>query len=752
MWIGPRESDIINSRINFYRSVTYNGSNQNNNTSFTSQTQIRIDHNNASASKLREYICNQLSQLLDDPCVHFMFYNPMQSYSMGKDIVDRTICNNGQALLEFFRSKSNAREFAHNYIPVVPYIEFEGANLPETSFRIGSKKNYILQKVCSSGGNGTLKMSRSDCIQYIQRGSRAEKYIISPFLENAAPINVHVVIFKDKCIVLPPSFQLINHNGLNFTYIGGDFHTNLTIDEYKMILDRTIILGEELRKLGFRGVCGFDYMLTQSDLLFLEMNPRFQASSFLLNTLLVEKGTPSLHELNILAFSEMPAPIESFLKFDTPKSFFTVNGEVAPLWYSEITNHLPSIISGVVLDGFQVNMRAEPNAYLFRIIANRNLCWRNYDYQLNLAPNILKDTLDWQEKVIQLEPLTVKIGLLNQGIVFSTDAMNQMEKIGRSIRQGVFQSIDLFLSMGLIVNAPYHTDFSELSPYKIDYVDNSFVLVYNQHILCPISFDAEDPYRNNVASEGTLFRNITFWATDRLRIHHQLRCQFKANGVGCHFCNVRPKVGAFSINDVCEAIDFYLDHADFRHFLIGGGSGSEPEERENILHIARHIRAHCDKPIYVMCLPPKDLSVLEEYHAAGINEIGFNLELFDRNTAQTLMPGKGSIPLSRYEQAYQSAVHLWGKNGNVRSLMVLGLESLESFYSGIEWLCKLGVMPIISIFRPLNNITLKNAIPYGNEDLLKIYLHTLEITAKYNLFPGPYCIACQNNTLSLPFR
>ena len=139
-----------------------------------------------------------------------------------------------------------------------------------------------------------------------------------------------------------------------------------------------------------------------------------------------------------------------------------------------------------------------------------------------------------------------------------------------------------------------------------------------------------------------------------------------------------------------------------------------------------------------------------EYHRAGIDAIGFNLELFDRTIAKEIMPGKGAIPLSQYECAFRMAVRLWGNQGAVRSLMVLGLEPLSSFYQGIEWLCSLGVMPIISVFRPMDNIELRSALPPGNEELSDIFQRGTQIASRYGLILGPACSACQNNTLSLP--
>ena len=63
--------------------------------------------------------------------------------------------------------------------------------------------------------------------------------------------------------------------------------------------------------MGYRGICGFDYIQTKSQLLFLECNPRFQASTYLLNLTLEKEGLPSIQELNYMAFNHRKA-----VKFD----------------------------------------------------------------------------------------------------------------------------------------------------------------------------------------------------------------------------------------------------------------------------------------------------------------------------------------------------------------------------------------------------------------------------------------------------
>lgn len=749
VWVGPKESDTLYSGLDFFRSVTFNGSNSAGNTSLTSIINTRIDHiSDGSKWHLSAFIRQELLRLLDNPDVRFLFYNPAQGLGLGREISARMLCLNPPELISFFRNKANMRAFAQECIPVVPYVHFTGKNIPSVRFMNMENDSFILQTVQSSSGAGTHQLSLKECQEYVASHSESEEYILSPYLKHAVSVNVHIVVFDRHCIVLPSSFQLISHQDQDFRYIGADFHTDLSHEQSGLISNRAYTLGEKLRSAGYRGVCGIDFMLTEDELFFLELNPRFQASTFLCNKLLLKEDKPSLQMLNIMAFSGYNPPLESFDKFQNPESFFTLYGDWLPSWLESKNLKLPGTFE-LLKDGLLPDMELTSNAYLCRAVTDQKLCWLDSDFRLRLAPNIQRDSVDWRNKVRSMDPLTLKIGLLNQGIRFSENANSEMERLG-SVRAGVFQSVDLTFPSGFVINSPYHTRFSELTPYCIEADRYGFFLSYEGSSLSPIALSATDPYRNRTASGGTLYRNAAFLATDRLRVHHELRCRFKGEGCGCRFCNVRPKTGSFSIQDVCEVIDFYIEHMPFRHFLIGGGSGSPTDERGNILALARHIRSRTDIPIYAMCLPPTDLSVLSEYYEAGINEIGFNLELFDRDAAAQLMPGKGRIPLSQYEMAYKEAVRLWGNQGAVRSLMVLGLEPMKSFYQGIEWLCALGVMPIISVFRPMQDIELSQVMPPENKALAEVFWRSTEIAAKHGLTLGPNCVACQNNTLSLP--
>jgi len=186
-----------------------------------------------------------------------------------------------------------------------------------------------------------------------------------------------------------------------------------------------------------------------------------------------------------------------------------------------------------------------------------------------------------------------------------------------------------------------------------------------------------------------------------------------------------------------------------RHFLIGGRSNLPKYESDEILEITRYIRSKTNKQIYLMCLPPEDLTVLDKYFGAGITEIAFNIEIYDRALAKRYMPGKGSIPIERYITSLKKSVELWGNTGNVRTSFVVGLETTASLLRGIEDCCKIGVTPILSAFRPIPGTALENFIPESNEYLYNLIHNAKMIVKKYGLELGPACKECQNNTLTI---
>lgn len=151
-----------------------------------------------------------------------------------------------------------------------------------------------------------------------------------------------------------------------------------------------------------------------------------------------------------------------------------------------------------------------------------------------------------------------------------------------------------------------------------------------------------------------------------------------------------------------------------------------------------------------MSLPPEDISHIYDYYQLGLNEVAFNIEIYDRRIAAQLMPGKGKIPLTQYMNALEESTKYFGRTGNVRSMLIVGLERENSLLTGVKDLCSIGVSPMLSIFRPMPLTKMNHIIPPTNNDIKRIYKTAEKICQQHNLQLGPSCDQCQNNTLSLP--
>ncbi|MCL2311873.1 MAG: ATP-grasp domain-containing protein [Firmicutes bacterium] len=547
-------------------------------------------------------------------------------------------------------------------------------------------------------------------------------------------------------LLLPPSIQLICPDQFSrLIYRGADYaaFSYLSKKIKESVLSNAKVIGEQLRRYEYLGVAGIDFLYSNGTLYFLEINPRFQASTALLNKALLTQGLPSVQKLNLDAFQTVESSFK-IVDILVPYSNFCYDSN------DVVSKHMlkcceNNALIELDLDGY-IGGISDVDAYQFRVNFPYNISNANPSGSVDIHNNIVGSPSIPQityRKIIQ-----IKFELLNQGVIITPDALEYINKTGQ-IRSAVFDSIDITIFNNLRVNCPYKTKLSEFSPYSIDLADGVLLLKRYEQTISIVHIDLIDALSNCKTSNDVKYHNIATLATDRVRINHTSVCHFKANACGCTFCNLPEHNGSYSFYDICQVIDNYLEYCDFRHFLIGGGSsGQGYAEVEHIIKIAKYIKQKCDKPVYVMCLPPEDPRLIELLYDTGIDEIAFNIEVFDREIAKKIMPGKGLIPLQQYYNSLNKGVNLWGRNGRVKSLVIVGLETQESLMQGIQTLCTMGVQPVLSAFRPLKNTPLENSIPPPTNTLIDIYTQAEKLCKNESLFLGPSCFECQNNTVS----
>lgn len=750
-WVGIKESEI-RSCINLFKgSVTFVGSGKNGNISYSVHSG-KIPNYNRDSNELDDFMKKTLLFLISqDRNVKFMFYNPYFAFYLGGEILKHAILLNKIYPYHLLRDKMKTRLWLSNALPSIESaaLSYSQCSLEYFKKMFPGERSFVLQGCTGAGGNDTYVIDDTSWQSVKECLHTNEIFLLSPYVKSSFSVNVHIII-GNNVIITPGSIQIVEKIENRLIFHGSDFveYRHLPEEIKEKVRVYAEKAGELIKNLEFKGILGIDFLISNNEVYFLEVNPRFQSSSPLLNEALSEKFGITLQDIYLEIYQNEEYVIPQY-QYDVLFSAYITDAHPT---YGHYQNYLANAaeskeVAAALKDGFEEDMIYEENASLYSILLKTNITTVNPNGRLNIHENIRA----YHSKLPRTDSfyhcLDLKTKLLSQGIRISKEAEKMMRQEG--VRTGTYSSMDLYIQPDLIINAPAGLKLCSMSPFELHFENNKFWLLYAGKTVCFIHLDKKEAFCGLKTKTGKNYDDLSFLATDRLRLHHSLGCFFKRNNCGCDFCDVPSGSSDYNKNDILEIIDWHLANSAFRHILIGGGSERRGIEHVRIIEIIRYLRSKTDKPIYLMALPPENLQILSDYHNAGLDEIAFNIEIFDTDLRNTYMPGKGSISLETYKETLLKAVELWGGAGNVKSSILYGLERDASFLSGIEWLASHGIQPVISVFRPLRNTKMKDRIVSESAALKKIFYTALHICQKYDLTPGPDCIYCQNNTLSL---
>ena len=191
--------------------------------------------------------------------------------------------------------------------------------------KLGSN-DFVIQLRDSSGGNGTfvLKENENDPerMSFIHETlqDNLKDVVISKYRNPNVPINIHAIIGKREILLTKPSVQIVINRGGRLMYSGADYVAyDKYIEEHPSIdseLTRDVLkITTRLQSEGYRGVIGFDAIITKNGVEMVESNNRFQASTYLINrsywnfghgknnnVISSKHNVPSIQALNLMAF------------------------------------------------------------------------------------------------------------------------------------------------------------------------------------------------------------------------------------------------------------------------------------------------------------------------------------------------------------------------------------------------------------------------------------------------------------------
>ncbi len=351
----------------------------------------------------------------------------------------------------------------------------------------------------------------------------------------------------------------------------------------------------------------------------------------------------------------------------------------------------------------------------------------------------------------------LKFELLGWGLTATERAWEEVRRVGKypqQVRSGASGGLDLVLPGGLWVNAPVYTREDEPRAAVLDLNEDGFC-ISGREIALPIEVVPRPAYYDRLTSDGTSMRNVGQMSGDRIGFGLANACYFWQQERRCQFCSIglnrRNELPDKSLDLIFETLEAAVEDPILpaRHILLSGGTPPGPDRgARKFAAFCQAIKKRFPLRVYLMTVPTDDHRDLSVLFDAGIDEIALNLEVYNEELSAAIVPGKHrEIGRQRYLDALCYCRSLW-KAPNVRSLLVAGIEPIEDTLTGVRALMSIGVMPILSIFRPIPGTMLAEHPKPGPEELEELFQGSLSPSQEHGIELGPSCRACQNNTVA----
>ncbi|MFM0193037.1 MSMEG_0568 family radical SAM protein [Paraburkholderia strydomiana] len=272
---------------------------------------------------------------------------------------------------------------------------------------------------------------------------------------------------------------------------------------------------------------------------------------------------------------------------------------------------------------------------------------------------------------------------------------------------------------GVTIMVPVHTSSAWNSPFVAGAPDEAgaSALMRGTIPIASISFPKAPRFTQLQTLDGVPYSHIaTLHGTDVLATTVLQTCiRYESRKKTCKFCAIGQSLAAGrtiarktpeQLAEVARAA-VLLDGV--KHMVLTTGTPPTSDRGAQILcESAFAIKAAVDLPIQAQCEPPDDDAWFERMKASGIDTLGMHLEVVTPEVRARVMPGKASVPISRYLEAFKAAVAVFG-TGQVSTYILAGLgDTPEAILSISRELIDIGVYPFVVPFVPISGTPLED--------------------------------------------
>lgn len=280
------------------------------------------------------------------------------------------------------------------------------------------------------------------------------------------------------------------------------------------------------------------------------------------------------------------------------------------------------------------------------------------------------------------------------------------------------------------VMVPVFTSAASDSPYRLRVQDGQAILERSGQAVTPLNFPSQPKFYSLSTADGIPYWKIALLhSRDVLATTVLQTCMRYSDAVNaCQFCAIGQSLEAgktiarktpAQLAEVAEAA-VRLDGV--QHMVMTTGTPNTSDRGAAYLtECARAIRQRVNLPLQAQCEPPDDFTWFERLQAAGVNSLGMHLEAVNPEVRARIMPGKASVPLNYYFQAFEAAVRVFGR-GQVSTYLLAGLgDTLEELVAVSDRLIQIGVYPFVVPFVPISGTPLATHVAPSSEWMVELY-------------------------------
>lgn len=334
----------------------------------------------------------------------------------------------------------------------------------------------------------------------------------------------------------------------------------------------------------------------------------------------------------------------------------------------------------------------------------------------------------------------LKLDLLCKGIRMDEELKKSLAPRYQYKRASLSEGRYFVLYQGLkkmTINLAVYEKFAEKSPYYFDHEKKA--LLHDGQKIMDMELIPDPEWCRKTLPDGTEFGSyLQLHSENILATSLTNWCRFKADKEDCKFCAI--SIGPGYVPKVPEKMAQIVQQVEkMGHYVelnVNAGTvRGDDQGAEMYIRFFTEVRKVSQIPIAAQIAPPMDLQDINRLKDSGVSSISFNMEVWDLEKRQEIIPGKSQIPLDHYMAAFEHSIELFGRN-SVTSWLIAGLESPETTLEGARTLASIGVIPFVTVFRPLIGSDFEDASPPEPETMVYIYDELKRILLEYDLNPA----------------